>query len=268
MPQLERPRAPLPAVAVVQRRFAARAEEVTLRDLDVVERAAAFVGEVDLRIGGEVVLRGHGDIDDAVVRREGGDGHGLEEVEGAERALALAQPRRIVRFAFMKEEELADERRARRDGQTVGDPVERALPRLRGAEERDGRDGDPSDAQAGCEEQQEDERRHRRTPLASLTPDRVARGFDVEKGRRPARRRSRKTPHPGSSALNASELIHSTQDCALQIRPSPAGRGWRRSALRVASLPRVRPPTLQSGGWRGRIQRMWSALVVGTAERA
>src|SRR5260221_6526093 len=33
-------------------------------------------------------------------------------------------------------------------------------------------------------------------------------------------------PHPGSSALNASELIHSTQDCALQSRPSPAGRGW------------------------------------------
>ncbi len=32
------------------------------------------------------------------------------------------------------------------------------------------------------------------------------------------------TPH-GSSALNASELIHSTQDCALQSRPSPAGRG-------------------------------------------
>src|SRR5258707_12440057 len=65
----------------------------------------------------------------------------------------------------MKEEKLAHEARARRDGQTVGDAVERALPRFLGAEERDGRDGDPSDAEAGCEEQQEDERRHRPAPL-------------------------------------------------------------------------------------------------------
>src|SRR6266536_3285092 len=55
-----------------------------------------------------------------------------------------------------------------------------------------------------------------------------------------------KAPHPGSSALNASELIHSTLYCALQSPPSPVGRGWGRSALGVGSLPRVHPPSPSS----------------------
>jgi hypothetical protein len=49
-------------------------------------------------------------------------------------------------------------------------------------------------------------------------------------------------PSPRLFRAGCSELIHSTLDCALQSRPSPAGRGWGRLALRVASLPRVRPP--------------------------
>jgi hypothetical protein len=54
------------------------------------------------------------------------------------------------------------------------------------------------------------------------------------------------TPHPGSSALASLKLIHSTLDCALQSRPSPVGRGWRRSTSRFASLAWVRPPSPSS----------------------
>src|SRR5260221_9067830 len=47
--------------------------------------------------------------------------------------------------------------------------------------------------------------------------------------RRPTEDRA--TPHPGPSALGAAKLIHGRQDRALQGRPSPVGRGWRRLAL-------------------------------------
>ena len=43
-------------------------------------------------------------------------------------------------------------------------------------------------------------------------------------------------PHPGSSALTASKLIHSTLNCALQSRPSPAGRGSGQSFLALLLL--------------------------------
>ncbi len=64
--------------------------------------------------------------------------------------------------------------------------------------------------------------------------------------RRAWRPNEKDAPHPGNSALTAAKLIHGRENCALQCRPSPAGRGWRRFSPRVLAVVEVHPPTPSS----------------------
>ncbi len=68
-----------------------------------------------------------------------------------------------------------------------------------------------------------------------------------------ARQRNGNGPHPGTSALAAGKLIHGPQECALQCRPSPAGRGW---PTRRPRVPLLSSSTHPCHPWFGRMPRV------------
>jgi hypothetical protein len=129
----------------MQLQFAAGTEEIFLRDVEVVGGDAAIVGEVAVDIGGPRVLRHHDDVDDAVMRRSGGDRGALEKIELPEISLRLRQLCRIERIAFFEEQEAPKERHPGPHGEDIRPSIETAVPRFLGAEQRNGVDADGPD---------------------------------------------------------------------------------------------------------------------------
>src|SRR5207245_544357 len=105
-------------------------EEIFLRGVEVVGGDAAIVGEVAVDVCGPGVLCHDGDVDDAVMRRSGGDRGALEKIELPEISLRLLQLCRIERIAFLEEQETPQERHPSLHRQDVGPSIEAAVPRL------------------------------------------------------------------------------------------------------------------------------------------
>ena len=79
------------------------------------------------------------------MRRSGGDRGALEKIELPEISLRLLQLCRIERIAFLEEQETPQERHPSLHRQDVGPSIEAAVPRLLGAEQRNGIDADGPD---------------------------------------------------------------------------------------------------------------------------
>src|SRR6202022_3066685 len=101
-------------------------EEIFLRDVEVVQRAAAVVGEVGVDVGRERIVRLDDDVDYTVVRWRNPDRHGFEKVELPKIALGFAQLRFVQLVAFIEQQKLSDERFARRDLDAISDAIQAA----------------------------------------------------------------------------------------------------------------------------------------------
>ena len=125
----------------------AQPEEVGFRQRRADRAFAAFAAGLGFRRDRPGVLRGDGDVDDAVVRLGCDDRRGLEKAERTQIALGLGEPRGAVRIAFVEEEKLLDDGRARLDVQPVSELVERSVPCLRVRINIERMDGDGADTE-------------------------------------------------------------------------------------------------------------------------
>src|SRR2546425_4391230 len=101
MKKFDRVRAALDAMIEMQLQFPPGPEEIFLRGVEVVGGDAAIVGEVAVDVCGPGVLCHDGDVDDAVMRRSGGDRGALEKIELPEISLRLLQLFRVERIALL-----------------------------------------------------------------------------------------------------------------------------------------------------------------------
>src|SRR5207245_7003985 len=89
--ELHRVEPPLASLFRVQTERAAAAEEIELRDRERIQRPSAVIGELDVDIRRECILRCDVDVHDSVVWLTGSDRDGLEKIERPQIPLALGE---------------------------------------------------------------------------------------------------------------------------------------------------------------------------------
>src|SRR5258708_39953893 len=93
---------------------------------------AALAAGLCLRRDRPRILRGDGDVDDAVVRHGGYDGRRFQKLQRTQVPLCLGQPLGTVDVAFPEEEKLPDYRSTRVDVEPVGELIQLPVARFVG----------------------------------------------------------------------------------------------------------------------------------------